>query len=441
MQKVSVIIPVYNGEHYLQQCLDSICNQTLKEIEIICVDDGSTDSSFRILEEYQQKDDRIHLFQQQNKYAGTARNLGKSHATGEYLMFWDCDDFFELDALEKLYTKASGLQADICVCGGNKYFHDTQKTAPNVAGYLNPKYVSNEVFNRKTNEDYILNFANAVPWNKMFRRQFIEDIHLDFQEIRNGNDIYFTQCALVLAERITIVNEGLINYRVNNEESLTGTLSRSPLVPLGAWISVEEKLTALNVFPEKSFVNKVIGAITALLRNIKEPEPFTETVKFLQNGGLEKLHIKEREENFYYVKWHYEFVKHLINDPLEDFQTYLMHQTYLQLTERTAEKILQNEKLKVQRSEIKKLTAECKKANTETKKAAKTIEQKNKELEKKDRELEKKSNELKKSDKKLDKANRELDKIRNSWSYKIGRVITWLPGKIKQIFIRKTDPS
>ena len=437
MQKVSVIIPVYNGEHYLRQCLDSVCNQTLREIEIICVDDGSSDSSFQILEEYQRKDDRIRLFQQQNKYAGTARNLGKKHAAGEYLMFWDCDDFFEPDALEKLYTKASCLQADICVCGGNKYFHNTQKTAPNVSSYLNPKYVLNEVFNRMTNEDYILNFANAVPWNKMFRRQFIENIHLDFQEIRNGNDIYFTQCALVLADRITTVNEGLINYRVNNETSLTGTLSKSPLVPLSAWISVEEKLTELNVFPEKRFVNKVIGAITALLRNVKEPEPFIETVRFLRNEGLEKLHIKEREEDFYYVKWHYEFVKHLMNDSLEDFQTYLMHQTYLQLTERTAEKAIQNVRLKNQGNEIKKLKAECKKETIKNEKAEKKLEKKNKELEKKNRELEKKNRELEKKDRQIAKAQDELDNILHSWSYKIGQKIVWLPSKIKQIFARK----
>lgn len=458
MIKVSVIIPVYNGEKYLKQCLDSVCNQTLKEIEIICVDDGSTDSSFQILEEYQQKDERIQLFQQENQYAGAARNLGKKHATGEYLMFWDCDDFFELDALEKMYTRAADLQVDICVCGGNKYFNDTQKVAPNASNYLNTKYISREVFNRTTDEDYILNFTNAVPWNKMFRRQFIEEIDLDFQPIRNGNDIYFTQCAIVLAERITIVNEGLINYRINNEESLTGTLSKSPLVPLGAWIGVEEKLSGLNVLPEKSYVNKVIGAITALLRNIKEVNAFAETVEFLKNGTLEKLHIREQEEEFYYVKWHYEFVKHLINDSIEGFGAYLRHQTYTQLTERNAEKAIQNVRIKMQKQEIKALSAELKQTNakrksTETElekkekelakkekelaKAEKNLEKAHKELEKANKELEKAEKNVQKVERNLEKANKELDKIRNSWSYKIGRAIVWIPSKIKNIFTGK----
>lgn len=105
MIKVSVIVPVYNGEKHLEECLDSICNQTLKEIEIICVDDGSTDSSWEILNRYKERDDRIQLYRQQNLYAGAARNTGKAHASGEYLVFWDCDDFFHLEALENYTTK------------------------------------------------------------------------------------------------------------------------------------------------------------------------------------------------------------------------------------------------------------------------------------------------------------------------------------------------
>ena len=418
MIKVSVIVPVYNGEEHLRECLDSIVGQSLNEIEIICVDDGSTDSSFSILKEYQSKDNRVQVLQQKNLYAGVARNLGKKHAKGEYLVFWDCDDFFEADALEKMYIKASGLQADICVCGANKYFNDTKKMALNASGYLNMKYIPGEVFNRKTNEEYILNFTNAVPWNKMFRRQFIEDINIDFQPIRNGNDIYFTQCALVLAERITTINEGLINYRLNQEESLFGTLSKSPLVPFTAWISVAEKLTELNVFPEKSYANKVISSTVYLLRNIKEADAFAEVFNFLKNGGLERLHIQEREEQFYYAKWHCEFVKHLVNDSREDFRAYLSYQTYLQLVQRSAQKSVQDEKIRQQNMKIKDLEK---------------IKQQKEQLE---QQLKERQTEVKQLQKKLKKTETERDKIRNSWSYKVGRIIMWLPGKIKKLCFR-----
>ena len=115
MIKVSVIITIYNGEVYLRQCLDSVCSQTLKDIEIICVDDGSTDSSWDILESYRAKDNRFKLYRQQNLYAGTARNNGKAHAEGKYLVFWDCDDFFDPEALEILFNLSEETDSDICV--------------------------------------------------------------------------------------------------------------------------------------------------------------------------------------------------------------------------------------------------------------------------------------------------------------------------------------
>ena len=113
--KVSVILPVYNVEKYLKQCMDSIVNQTLKDIEIICVDDGSTDASLSILKEYEKEDDRVKVICQQNAGAGAARNNGLSIATGEYLSFLDSDDFFSLDMLEKSYAEAKKEDADLIV--------------------------------------------------------------------------------------------------------------------------------------------------------------------------------------------------------------------------------------------------------------------------------------------------------------------------------------
>ena len=107
--KVSVILPVYNASDYLHQCMDSIVGQTLKDIEIICVDDGSTDNSLDILKEYEQKDKRVKVIQQKNAGAGAARNNGLSIATGEYLSFLDSDDFFELICWKRLMKKQKVL--------------------------------------------------------------------------------------------------------------------------------------------------------------------------------------------------------------------------------------------------------------------------------------------------------------------------------------------
>ena len=104
--KVSVIVPVYNMERHLRRCLDSLLAQSLDDIEIICVDDGSTDSSREILSEYAQKDERFEFIAQENRSAGAARNTGMKKASGEYLIFLDSDDFFDKDLLKKTYEKA-----------------------------------------------------------------------------------------------------------------------------------------------------------------------------------------------------------------------------------------------------------------------------------------------------------------------------------------------
>ena len=117
--KVSVIMPVFNVEKYLRQCLDSLLNQSLTEFEIICVDDGSTDSSLEILHEYQQKDHRVKVLTQQNKFAGVARNNGLKVAQGEYVFFLDSDDFFEKDMFMEVYNQGKKTDADIVIFDGN----------------------------------------------------------------------------------------------------------------------------------------------------------------------------------------------------------------------------------------------------------------------------------------------------------------------------------
>lgn len=119
--KVSVVMPVYNAENYLFDSLGNVLKQTLKDIEVICVDDGSTDRSAEIIEDYASRDFRLSLIRQKNQYAGAARNAGLAKCRGKYVVFWDADDRFALDALEKLYTKAEADEADLCVCDIRKW--------------------------------------------------------------------------------------------------------------------------------------------------------------------------------------------------------------------------------------------------------------------------------------------------------------------------------
>ena len=130
---VSVIIPAWNASSYLRQCLDSVTSQTLTDIEIICVDDGSTDDTSDILCEYAEKDTRISVIRQENRGAGAARNNALKYAKGKYLSFLDADDFFEPEMLEKSYAAAEKNQADIVVFGCDYYSeaNDRFRSCPN----------------------------------------------------------------------------------------------------------------------------------------------------------------------------------------------------------------------------------------------------------------------------------------------------------------------
>ena len=121
MCKISIVVPVYNTAKYLKENLDSITEQTLSDIEIICIDDGSTDDSLKILYDYAKKDSRIKVLRQTNQFAGVARNNGMKKAKGEYIIFLDSDDVFEKDMLEKMYSAALVNQLDVTVCRSNQF--------------------------------------------------------------------------------------------------------------------------------------------------------------------------------------------------------------------------------------------------------------------------------------------------------------------------------
>lgn len=161
--KLSIVAAVYNLEQYLPRCLDSLVNQTLQEIEILCVDDGSTDSAPTIIEEYGKKyPDKIKVFHKDNGGEFTTRNYGLERASGEYVTFVDTDDYVEPDWAEKLYKAAKENNADIAVCAFERIDLKTNKViATNMTNF------GNTVRNLDYDDDYIL-FINPAPWNKIY---------------------------------------------------------------------------------------------------------------------------------------------------------------------------------------------------------------------------------------------------------------------------------
>lgn len=223
MPKVSVIIPVYNVEEYLRQCLDSVVNQTLQDIEIICIDDGSTDSSLAILEEYASRDDRIKILKQQNQYAGVARNNGIKVATGEYLHFLDSDDWIENNTYEKLYNLICKKQCDFLKFKSYSYDDISQKIVDQF--FTNIGYLSEENFNKFYNfeKDYeTLILVPDTPWSGFYNTKFIKENNIYFDNLICANDVSFYFRCLVNAKNIYISDQRYVYYRINNSTSLIG---------------------------------------------------------------------------------------------------------------------------------------------------------------------------------------------------------------------------
>lgn len=294
MPKVSVIIPVYNTEKYLKECLDSVICQTLTDIEIICVNDGSTDSSLEILKEYASKDERIKVLEQKNKGAGAARNLGLKYAKGEYLAFLDSDDFYNPDFLEKMYNKANKTLADLVICSVNSY--DTvQSTYLNLPWSLDTNFLpEKEIFNYRDIPNYIFNISQNWNWNKIFRRDFIGKNKIKFQEIYRTNDLLFTCKALILAKRITTVKEALVNYRTGQDSNSQSTNHLYPLDFYKAFKELRKFLIRIQKYNEveKSYLSWAIDGCAYNIISLKDEKIAQKVMKKVFTNGFKELGLK-----------------------------------------------------------------------------------------------------------------------------------------------------
>lgn len=201
MAKLSIIMPIYNSEQYLEQCVKSIVEQKFEDYELICVNDGSTDNSAKILEKYSKKCKKIKIITQENSGVIKARIAGYEAATGEYIAWVDSDDFIEKDMFEKLVTSAVKEKADIAYCNYNFY----------------PKNVINKKkwFNDyKGTIDWKFIMNNTIQWNKIVKKELLDKINITklFEEI--GEGCY--GIVLIKANKIVSIDECLYNYRVGH---------------------------------------------------------------------------------------------------------------------------------------------------------------------------------------------------------------------------------
>lgn len=223
--KVSVIIPVYNTAPYLPTCLDSILSQTLKSIEVICVDDGSTDGSLEILHQYESKDSRMRVLRQAHQFQGAARNLGIRYAQGEYVYFMDSDDLLEADALEKLYTAAQRDDLDVIYFDGST-FTDGDKNGLDFLKYKNsykrPKEYGDVFSGQKLfclmQKDHCY---RVQPCLQLIKMAHLRKCNLFFPEGIIYEDNYFNLICMLNAQRVSHRKTAYFKRRIRNDSTVT----------------------------------------------------------------------------------------------------------------------------------------------------------------------------------------------------------------------------
>lgn len=271
--KVSIIIPVFNPGKLLHRCLNSVINQSLKEIEVICVDDGSSDDSPKILDEYAKNDSRIKVFHQKNKGAGFSRNKAINESDGEYIMFVDSDDWIDKDMCKKLYNHAQKLNSDLVVFdalwhtldGINEFkFFSSNEFKENYKSFI---------FNYRFIKNKIMLGSYGVIWSKFYKSSFIKDNDIQFPQHKIYNDVEFHFKTTLLAKSITYFPEPFYHYIRLGQPSLQTTFreGKDELVWFDVLLGLYNILTENDLMKELrlDFINFCIYYSFDKLKNIE----------------------------------------------------------------------------------------------------------------------------------------------------------------------------
>ncbi len=207
--KVSVIIPIFNPGDAIINCLNSIVTQSLREMEILCINDGSTDNSLEILNEFAKRESRLKIITQKNSGAGVARNKGLENSKGEYILFLDCDDWIEDNACELLYNHAKKTDSDLVLFDSLIHNDENLEKLPFFKGNYPP-----QTFNYMDIKDKVFHNYLGVIWNKLYKSDFLNENNIQFPSHKIFNDVEFHIKTMTLAKKITYHNT--IFYHYNN---------------------------------------------------------------------------------------------------------------------------------------------------------------------------------------------------------------------------------
>lgn len=259
--EVSVIIPVYQVRPYLARCLDSLLHQTMKDIELICIDDESTDGGLDLLRSYAAQDSRIRVIENPHLGISAARNAGLDAARGDYVVFVDSDDYVDENMLARLMETARREHADCVICS----YHDVME------GDEPPPQAAETEQPAKTFSPQEMETISCSVWNKLIRRSVIEEFQLRFPlNVHYGEDTAFNYCLLPHCSRISSIGDRLYYY-IQRRGSLTGKASIHAMGMLDASMNVLDHYKRFNVDP--SFRLKWLELLVHSLKRIRSHAP------------------------------------------------------------------------------------------------------------------------------------------------------------------------
>lgn len=303
MKKVSIIVPVYNVEKYIDKCLNTLVNQTLKDIEIIIVNDGSPDNSQEIIDKYQKKyPKKIKSFIKENGGQGSARNFGLEKATGEYIGYVDSDDYIELDMYEKLYNKAKKQDLDIVICGNYCVTETGEKTVE----------LDRKIFKDKKKNAY---FGKMAVWNKIYKKELLLNGNISFRSKLWYEDLDFTVQILSLAKKVGYVDKPLYNYLIREGSTMNNSNIKRNLEIL---LAFDEVLKNENIKDNKDII-EFLGVfhilITATVRVVNanaDKENKKEIINELLNYMNKNFPNYKKNKYIYTLERNKKIVYHLI---------------------------------------------------------------------------------------------------------------------------------
>ena len=407
---ISIIVPIYNTQKYLAQCIDSILYQTYEKIEILCINDGSTDDSISILLDYAARDGRIKLISHENVGASRARNEMMGIASGEYIMFLDSDDYLEPNAVERALKCIESSGADIAVFDAQDFDDLTGNKIDHSYLRFKPTEKCREIC-AVTHPEAIFSFTSTVCWNKIYRRSFLMENELIFLDFSNHEDVYFSLVALLKASSVALLDEKLVFYRRNRKDSLMQSHCAAKSCAVEAYIDAFSRLKGQLTSPElvRGFKNKAFGSIRFALDFCSNVATFKQMYDELVKIGFDALEMNNMSESDFYKKSDARCYTAIKNGCAEDYLLLEFKQARKSLAVARAQCI----SLKTQNDELnennKAIFEKCSMQEKQIEKLGKS-----------EKALKRENTQLKKQ---LAKRENEIKRIRASKSFKLAGII------------------